>query len=763
QTRRRADAQARRSARRTSAGPRPRVALHGPADPARTERARAGVDVTAAMLQAQQRQAAAADFGEHAVAPVRQPVALDVASRVQMPEPALAQTEAPTVSDDLASALDQTLAPTLQARMRAARQEAEARSARMDGEMQEVQSRTRALLAQSTESARAESASAQARAEGQVAELRTQWRAQADTIGREHSAAAHDLQQARLARSEQVVTSGEERVAGTLTRAEQQCDSERTSAEARAARIMADAHAQAASASQQDSTGVMRQEDEGDEVDGMAILADAEASAQEALAQAEALIQQLIDAAQRNAQEEVFALQGQIDALFADLGQELGGMMSLLEARMPLVAESFTARIDALIASVDDQVRVVETAMRSGQSDLLQDMEDNLSTRMAEHQQGVADIFDDVMHDWRVVETAEDISARCMSGECFERDENGNLIMSESGSLPIANLTPAEYLILFEAVEIQTGVPAELLQAIAHGEAVGSGNTDNVPRQFVQEDYLVDPGIDGYLGGRALDGMEWFGAPIPVGVDAGGTYGLGIMQHTFHGDVINGVVPDALEGEDLYAAMLAQAGDANRSDAYLGGFVDVNISRSIVDPYYNIMMAAELLKQQTASFINEDSPYFDLIAPDIDTYPDRTRNGDAFYGEGPDNLVYPSSYDADTEHDAWGLSIIAGFYNGAYSAADFTDTDDANWGYADNIFNNMTDPNNPAYAFSNAEPIVSSDSDIPIPQDYATVDGQLYRFTPQGLVPAESNTIEIDGAEYTFDEASGELVPAGGE
>jgi hypothetical protein len=75
----------------------------------------------------------------------------------------------------------------------------------------------------------------------------------------------------------------------------------------------------------------------------------------------------------------------------------------------------------------------------------------------------------------------------------------------------------------------------------------------------------------------------------------------------------------------------------------------------------------------------------------------------------------------------------------------------------------MTNPDDPAYLFANAEPIVSLDPAIPIPRDYATVDGQLYQFTPDGLIPAESNTIEIDGVEYLFDEDSGQLVPADSE
>jgi hypothetical protein len=185
----------------------------------------------------------------------------------------------------------------------------------------------------------------------------------------------------------------------------------------------------------------------------------------------------------------------------------------------------------------------------------------------------------------RIVLAAERISERCRTTGCFGPNQ----------------LTPNELQILFAAAEIQTGVPAELLKAIAYGEGLGNAYPDGTPRHF------IEPGLNPGLERRADWARQLLGVDLPVALGddreyGSQTYGIGIMQLTASISEIEA----ALAGENGGRATLV--GGGSPGTWWTGGTVEMDVDRAIRDPYYNILVAAELIKHKIAIYTDPNRP-----------------------------------------------------------------------------------------------------------------------------------------------------------
>lgn len=179
----------------------------------------------------------------------------------------------------------------------------------------------------------------------------------------------------------------------------------------------------------------------------------------------------------------------------------------------------------------------------------------------------------------RILLAAERISERCQTTGCF-------------GS---SQLTPNELHILFAAAEVETGVPAELLKAIAYGEGLGNAYPDGTPRHF------IEPGLNPGLEGRADWAHQLLGVDMPVALGddreyGSQTYGIGIMQLTASISEIEG----ALAGENGGRVTLVGGGKPHAD--WTGGTVEMDVNRAIRDPYYNILVGAELILHKIAIY-----------------------------------------------------------------------------------------------------------------------------------------------------------------
>jgi hypothetical protein len=185
----------------------------------------------------------------------------------------------------------------------------------------------------------------------------------------------------------------------------------------------------------------------------------------------------------------------------------------------------------------------------------------------------------------RIVLAAERISERCRTTGCFGPNQ----------------LTPNELQTLFAAAEIETGVPAELLKAIAYGEGLGNAYPDGTPRHF------IEPGLNPGLEGRADWARQLLGVDMPVALGddrelGSQTYGIGIMQLTASIPGIEG----ALAGEN--GSRVTLVGGGSPGSWWTGGTVEMDVNRAIRDPYYNILVGAELIRHKIAIYTDSNRP-----------------------------------------------------------------------------------------------------------------------------------------------------------
>jgi hypothetical protein len=751
-----AGAAPRRPGGHTSAGPRPDVPLHGAASPARTMTARASADRMAAGAHQKAKAAAAADHGERGVTAGIAPVKAQAPVRA-VPAPELAApAEPPTLSEGLGAALDTAMGGMLRARADEAKQRATDDHVRLNARAEDHRLAAEARLRSSAERSRATQTALEARSTTEVENMRTSWRAESDTLTREHGTRTEALHSARMKQAEGTLTHGNRDIDQHLTQAEASSDTERTAADERARSIRAAAEARAASARSSSGAPIMRQEADGGgsspadandgEAEAMRILAEAEEQAQDALEHAEALIAQLLQAAQDHALDQVARLTTELDALFAELEQQLHGATTLIEQKMPLVAQRFTTDIQGIVDSVKAEAQAAAFAAQTGDTEVLAAMQANLASDMAAHQATVGQIFNDVVRDWRIVDAAEAISARCASGDAFRRNPDGSYAADDFGNM-IPNISAGEYALLFQAVEIQTGIPARLLKAIAEGEAVSSMHRDGIPRHFYDQSMISGMGTM-QSDGKAQEARWALGEGTPPVAwgddsqldqdgddqpDAGNpdTRGMGYMQLTAY-------------GPDVIAAW------HNGGTVKVAG-VDVDVQRALMDPYYNITMAAAVLRQK-----QHDFAHLDWVSQDPQTDEEwaligslyQTRGGNGPGGGATERILNRMQL-SEREHD----QVTSGTASQELYYYDNTSTLPAR-----------------DSAFANAELVVPSDPSVPIPGDLYSIDGSLYQLSDRGgrdagFVPVSADTtIEMNGKFYAY--VDGDLVevpePSGG-
>lgn len=241
----------------------------------------------------------------------------------------------------------------------------------------------------------------------------------------------------------------------------------------------------------------------------------------------------------------------------------------------------------------------------------------------------------------KIISRAEAISRRCR--------EN-----------PGTNPTEEELHLLIEAVEIQTGVPSQLLKVLVFGESIATAYTDRVPRQF------IDPEMGPGIANRATWARNLLGVDLPVllGDDRefnSNTFGLGISQVTADIDRIK----KALAGENN--GMVRVLGGGSPGSWWKGGTVEMDVRRAMTDPYYNIMVLARLIQHKHGIYTDPDRP------------------------QGP---IAWMPRDPQTPED-WALIASTVSTYGGYGPGG---------GATKRILSRMTDPEADAYRFANTEP-----------------------------------------------------------
>ncbi len=248
---------------------------------------------------------------------------------------------------------------------------------------------------------------------------------------------------------------------------------------------------------------------------------------------------------------------------------------------------------------------------------------------------------------WTEAEKQEIISrAEAISQRCREN--------------PGTNPTEEELHLLVEAVEIQTGVPSQLLKVLIFGESIATAYTDRVPRQFV--DPKMGPGIaDRATWARDLLGVD---LPVLIGDDRefnSNTFGLGISQVTSDIDRIK----RALAGENN--GMARVLGGGSPGTWWKGDTVEMDVRQAMTDPYYNIMVLARLIQHKHGIYTDPDRP------------------------QGPISWM---PRNPQTPED-WALIASTVSTYGGYGPGG---------GATKRILDRMTDPEADAYQFANIEP-----------------------------------------------------------
>jgi hypothetical protein len=574
----------------------------------------------------------------------------------------------------------------------------------------------------------------------------------------QHAERTRALETARLATTETTVSRAQGEIHGELSRAEERGDRERAAARERADAVLAAARSRASASP---DLPVMRQEDPGGSgaPDLTQVLAGAEREAADTIAAAEALIAQMIEAARMQADGRVAALAAEIEQLLTELETELADVNAQLDLAMPLVGERFRTQIQGVLASVRSEVHAVQYAARTGDVVILDEMERELAASATAHQAQIADIFDDVGHDWRIVEAAEQISARCRAGDCFERGPDGEYLTDENGNL-IPNISAGEYMLLFEAAEIQTGIPARLLKAIAEGEAISGVHRDGVPRQFYDGSAISGQAtMDGMarwapeffseLTDEAIPPVIWGddsqvdndGDGVPDGPD---TRGIGWMQLTTGADAIR------------------TAWSSGQGTINIAG-VEVDLRLAISDPYYNLLMAGAVLRQKQQDFSDRD-----WVSQDPQTDMDWALIGSLFQTRGGNGPINTETGEGGATQRIFNRMELTEEELAAIRAGDAGRLVYYNWDANGDGKVDLDDNNQPLRdsAVSNAELVIPSDRDVPIPEDLYLIGGELYQLSDHGgredgMIPvAAGTTIAMDGRYYQFIDGDLVEVPA---
>jgi len=208
---------------------------------------------------------------------------------------------------------------------------------------------------------------------------------------------------------------------------------------------------------------------------------------------------------------------------------------------------------------------------------------------------GIGDVWQ--MDAETVLEIAHQVSERCQDAPCLDE----------------RRVSFEEMQTLFAAVEIETGVPTRLLKAIAFGEAYGVAYSDGWPRHFFDLD--VAPNM--YWKSRWAWNLLRVELPVVIGDDrsfGSQTYGLGLMQLTAPieqikislaenkkaeaGEIVCGELrytwQESRDFPELRCRVVVLGG--GRPSYWYNHQIDFNTQRAVADPYYNIRIAADLIR-----------------------------------------------------------------------------------------------------------------------------------------------------------------------
>lgn len=292
-----------------------------------------------------------------------------------------------------------------------------------------------------------------------------------------------------------------------------------------------------------------------------------------------------------------------------------------------------------------------------------------------------------------IVDAANLISQRCMTSWCDgQQDANGNPLPGHS-----AELTLPEIQTLFQAAEIETGVSARLLKAIAYGEGIATDYRDQMPRQFLNlckdaATYPTDDSASGCINNSnspknyyppASDGtgcplqadvtkhlcyinLPLSGIPTPpstflkddngnlimptLGIDSAyPTYGLGIMQLT---------ADRALIIHGLQTSTPVQLyGGGSPGDWWTGDIVEINVLQALRDPYYNILTAARLLEHKRKIYTNNNYVHCDNNKC--------TASRILTFGTDPKTSAPVPSLSTDFPNNDYDWAVLASYYKTA--------------------------------------------------------------------------------------------------
>lgn len=198
-------------------------------------------------------------------------------------------------------------------------------------------------------------------------------------------------------------------------------------------------------------------------------------------------------------------------------------------------------------------------------------------------------------------------------------------VVSQRARAGERSFTMQEYQVVFDAAEILTGVPADIMRTYAWGEGIGSYYEEpQYPRQFLEPDdmFVSEAGVEGfpelnsrYEGTNGWPLVELDGVPIPVTIGddtrftpPSDSLGLGIMALTFSQDSLLGAgltiirdgEPMTLDGDA--PPLILGPGPANNN--YSLDMTDVDLELMLVDPYYNVLMFTQLVLFNTQANAN---------------------------------------------------------------------------------------------------------------------------------------------------------------
>jgi hypothetical protein len=361
-------------ARAISAGPRPRVALHGEADPLHADAVkRAGhAELDTRLAGASER--SAGDLGvSQLAAPVRTPPApaLPAVTPPPFTSPAIAKSPWHRLPAETQARLDARVAPGLGARVAAIRQRAQADDAHGHAELAQLRGDHDARVAAGTQHAQAQLAGLRDAGAAGVHGLRGQWQAQS-VAARDHAAAEAERDHAAAeAEIQTTVRTQEGQSDAILGHAETTATGTRDAAEARARQIRADAQARTAAARARSpgaATLPIARLDSGDgDGDARAILEAAEAEAATAIQEAQAEIDHLMASAGQLSSAQIgmatMAVARRLTALRASLATKI---TDALHKKFPDLEKLYLGQINTLLDDTQRAMVNVGVALATG-------------------------------------------------------------------------------------------------------------------------------------------------------------------------------------------------------------------------------------------------------------------------------------------------------------------------------------------------------------------------------------------------------------